>query len=76
VGPVPAEPVVRVRSWWRHGALRALARRLWRLAYGAAPVRVTREQFARLPREFDELKRALGRGDLELDFSTGDGKTA
>jgi hypothetical protein len=77
VGAVPAEPAVRVRGgWWRRRALRALALRLWRLAYGAAPQRVTREQFARLPKEFDELKRALGRGDLELDFSGGDGKTA
>jgi hypothetical protein len=62
------EPLFAVTGgWWRRWTLPARARRLWRLAYGARPVRVTRAEFAALPQRIEEVRAALAAGTLRLE---------
>jgi hypothetical protein len=46
--------------------LPARARRLWQLAYGDRPVRVTRAEFAALPQRIAEVRAALAAGTLQI----------
>ena len=63
-----AEPGVRVNgTWWRRWALGRKVRRLWRLAYGAAPVPVPPQEFARLLANLEDVKVALASGALALE---------
>jgi hypothetical protein len=58
-------------GWWqRWNGVRQL-RRLWRIAYGARPVRVPPREFARLLRELSGVEAALAAGSWRLDFSPG-----
>jgi hypothetical protein len=67
-GGAAAEPRLRVAgTWWRRWALGRKVRRLWRVAYGAAPVPVPPQEFARLLANLEEVKAALASGALALE---------
>jgi hypothetical protein len=63
----PAPPRVAVEGgWWERWVMRRRVRRLWRLAYGARPVRVSLRALRRLVGELEELSVALANGSLRL----------
>jgi hypothetical protein len=69
---LPAEaagpPRVEVTGpWLRRWRLRRLVGRLWQLARGAKPVRISLRQFSRLVAEVEEVKAALAVGHLRLE---------
>jgi hypothetical protein len=51
-------------NWWRKWRYRRRLKRLWRLAYGTEPVRVSSQRLRQLGREIEDLKTALHRVDL------------
>jgi hypothetical protein len=53
-------------GWWHRRAVRRLVRRLWRLARGTAPERVSARQMQRLLPAIDELKADLANGSVRL----------
>jgi hypothetical protein len=70
--PGGARPRVEVLAgnWWRRRALRRRVLRLWDLAHGK-PVRVSAAEFARLPRQIEEVKAALAAGTIRLTTPRG-----
>jgi hypothetical protein len=61
----PGEPPPQVTAaggWWERWRLRRQVRRLWQLAYGRAPVRVSASEFMRLAAEMERVKVALAGG--------------
>lgn len=62
-------PPLAVRgSWWRRWVARRRVERLWRLAFGDTPVRVTPRQLARVRAEMDQIQAALANGSLRIDL--------
>jgi hypothetical protein len=62
-----AAPHINIRAgWWRRRALKRQAVRLWRLASGQVPEKVTAEDFRRLQEELREVRSALDDGTLRL----------
>ncbi len=59
----PRPPLVR-GGWWQRLKLRGQVRRLWRLAAGPGPGRVSPAEMARLPAEVRAVRRALAEGEL------------
>jgi hypothetical protein len=60
-------PRVKVRgAWWHRWGVGRRVRRLWRLAYAAAAVRVSAAGLERLRAELAELEEARAQGDLLL----------
>jgi hypothetical protein len=53
-------------GWWERWVMRRRVRRLWRLAYGPRPVRVSLRALRRLVGELEELSVALANGSLRL----------
>jgi hypothetical protein len=51
-------------NWWRRWRFRRRFQRLWRLAYGSEPVRISSRRLRRLGREIENLNTALIRLDL------------
>ena len=49
-------------GWWQRRRLVGQLRRIWRLAAGRSPVRITQPELWRLQRELDELKAGWERG--------------
>jgi hypothetical protein len=66
-GSAAGPPLRAAGSWWRRWALDRKVRRLWRLAYGATPVPVAPQEFARLLASLEEVKAALASGALALE---------
>jgi hypothetical protein len=67
-GEVPAAPRLRASgTWWRRRRLDRKVRRLWRVAYGARPVPVSPQEFARLLANLEEVKAALAAGALAIE---------
>lgn len=63
-----AEPRVVVEGgWWERWVMRRRVRRLWRLAYGPRPVRVSLRALRRLFGELEELSVAQANGALRLE---------
>jgi hypothetical protein len=63
----PTVPHLAVQGgWWRRLAVRRRFGRLWRLAHGTSPTRVTPRGLRRLLRELDEMKAALANGTIEI----------
>ena len=48
-------------NWWRRWRYRHSFKRLWRLAYGSEPVRISSRRLRRLGREIEDLNTALDR---------------
>jgi hypothetical protein len=62
---VPRERPPRLRvagGWWQRRRLGRQVRRLWRLAFGPAPVRVSAHEFVDLVREMEAVQAALAKG--------------
>lgn len=53
-------PLDAQRSWWRNWRLRRRVNRLWRLAYGAEPLRISSRRLRRLGPEIEWLKALAG----------------
>jgi hypothetical protein len=67
-----AEPRFEVSGgWWQRWRGMRRLRRLWRIAYGARPVRVPPREFALLLRELSGIEAALAGGTWRLTFSPG-----
>jgi hypothetical protein len=65
-------PDVAVRGgWWRRWRLRRQVGRLWRLAGGSAPVRVSRRGFRRLVARLRQLRAEVDGGGLRLGRAPG-----
>jgi hypothetical protein len=64
---LPLELGERGGSWWRRWRLRRRFNRLWQLAYGAEPVRVSPRQLRRLHREIEQMKTAFARSSPATD---------
>ena len=65
-GEVAAPRVEAIGGWWaRQRAARRVAR-LWRLAIGSVPSRVSAFAWRRVLRDADEMRAAMGRGELRL----------
>jgi hypothetical protein len=62
-----ALPHINIRAgWWRRRSLKRQVVRLWRLASGQVPEKVTAEDFRRLQGELREVRSALDDGTLRL----------
>jgi hypothetical protein len=60
-------PRVRVQGgWWERRRLSGQVNRLWRLAFGARPERVTATEFVDLVREMEAVKAALAKGTVVI----------
>jgi hypothetical protein len=60
-------PPLRVKGkWWQHWTLRRQIRRLWRLAYGNRPQRITPRKLTRLGNEMKIIQAALADGTLQV----------
>jgi len=59
-------PVQLSGNWWRRRKLQRLARRLWRLAYGAEPVWISARRWRRVEGEVRVLRAAFAEGSLEI----------
>jgi hypothetical protein len=71
----PGPPRLRVTGTWRQRRqMRAQFKRLWRLAYGTAPKKITAEKLTQLQAEMDAVKNAVESGSLRLE-SRGDSVT-
>jgi hypothetical protein len=75
-GEAAAAPPFRAAgTWWRRWRLGRKVRRLWRVAYGARPVRVSPQEFARVLANLEDVKAALASGTLALEPAPpGDGR--
>jgi hypothetical protein len=60
-------PLRAAGTWWRRRRLDRKVRRLWRVAYGARPVPVSPQEFARLLTNLEEVKAALADGTLVIE---------
>jgi hypothetical protein len=60
-GAAAKPPPLPIRGRWRHWKLRRRIDRLWRLAYGAEPFRISSRQLKRLALEIETLKTLLAR---------------
>jgi hypothetical protein len=65
-GEAPPRVVVE-GGWWERWVMRRRVRRLWRLAYGPNPVRVSLRALRRLFGELEELSVAQANGSLRLE---------
>jgi hypothetical protein len=62
-----ATPHINIKAgWWRRRSLKRQVVRLWRLASGQVPEKVTAEEFRRLQQELREVRSALDDGTLRL----------
>jgi hypothetical protein len=60
-------PPLRVKGrWWQHWRLRRQVWRLWRLAYGNRPRRITPRKLTRLGNEMKIIQAALADGTLQI----------
>jgi hypothetical protein len=66
-GTPPLLPSWTNGSWWRTWRLRRRFHRLWRLAYGTEPVRISSRQLRRLGREIEQLNALLPRVGPPMD---------
>jgi hypothetical protein len=69
-GATPGQGPPRVAvegGWWERWALRRRVLRLWRLAYGPRPVRVSLRALRRLLGELEELSVSLANGSLRVE---------
>jgi hypothetical protein len=58
-------PSVKVQGgWWRTWRVRRRFHRLWGLAYGTEPVRISLRQLSRLGREIENMKAVLARSNF------------
>lgn len=65
-GPLP--PRMRVLAgWWRRLQLQQSWERLWHLAYGSLPTRVSPRHWAQLLRQLDDVEAALAEGIIQLE---------
>jgi hypothetical protein len=65
--PEPAAdlPSLKVQgSWWRNWRVRRRLHRLWQLAYGTEPVRISSRQLKRLDAEIENMKAVLAQSSL------------
>jgi hypothetical protein len=73
-GPVagaPANAIMTPRveapgGWWQRWRVGREVRKLWELAYGPVPVRVSPRQFRRLKARLDTIQSALAQGTVRL----------
>ncbi len=63
----PSRPRLAVQgNWWQRWRVRRRVARLWQLAHGETPVRISPAALKRWVRELDELKTALAKGTIRL----------
>jgi hypothetical protein len=69
MGKKPRTPRIAVadRSWWRRWRRRREVLRLWRLAFGRAPRRVSRAAWPGLVKELERLQDDLARGRVQVE---------
>jgi hypothetical protein len=58
-------PSLKVQGgWWRNWRVRRRFHRLWQLAYGTKPVRISSRQLSRLDQEIENMKAVLARSNF------------
>jgi len=66
LGPMP--PSLKVQGgWWCNWRVRRRFHRLWQLAYGTEPVRISARQLSRLGPEIENMKAVLARSNFPPD---------
>jgi hypothetical protein len=66
VGPAGPPRIEVEGGWWLRWRRRRQARRLWALAFGPRPVRVSQRAYRRLLAELEQLRVAVARGAVRL----------
>jgi hypothetical protein len=65
-GDRPLPQVTATGGWWQRPRVRRQVHRLWRLAYGPLPGRITAQEFAELLTEMEQVRAALAQGTLRI----------
>jgi hypothetical protein len=76
-GPEDHPPrIIVTGGWWRRRRLTKLVMRLWRLAAGAQPERVSAHEFTRVIAQVESVKSELAHGTMRLEDPEGNGRQA
>lgn len=65
-GPAEMPPIQLAGGWWKRRRHERQLRRLWQLAFGEVPLKVSIQEFTRLLPEIEQVKAALVRGDVRI----------